>query len=540
MNLIKANKTCSIIKKFFFIIFLTIFFIPSTYSQSLQNRDTVKTLEVQKDQTLLVPIFLDDTNIQEEIKSMYISIAFNDEVIDKEKIGIQVQNGILLDYSFNIFQFSDSATIIIIGQGATITQGSIVELLLKPLSTGTTSLAIESLNCNDNKVSGGFYLDSNYYRRIYIKVNEPEEFKILEIKDVFVLEDEPINPIPFTINVPDNSIKIQGCRAITSNTDLIPQRNLSIRGSDLNRHLYITGTVSNQFGTSDITVQAFYDNMRESTQSVFTINVLPVNDPPDFSMPSYIELPETSGPQIFPEWVTNISAGAENENDQSLEFIIYTDQTNLFYEKPEIDLLTGNLTFFPVDNINGDALVSVFLKDNGGNENGGKNLSISKNFTLSITPFTPSLSDNPIYKLTCITSNQPISSQSVSSIIRIMTCDSDGNAVVVESDTNIWLKTEASETGWFYVKNSESNWFLQKSNAIIVIPEGEYSAMFKYINAKPGNWKITASEMPDLNWVDATLNIKVENDYPDISGDINKNGEIDLSDIIRTMQKISH
>ena len=79
---------------------------------------------------------------------------------------------------------------------------------------------------------------------------------------------------------------------------------------------------------------------------------------------------------------------------------------------------------------------------------------------------------------------------------------------------------------------------MQKSNAIIVIPEGEYSAMFKYINAKPGNWQITATEMPDLGWIDATLTIHVENDSPYIPGDINENGNIDLSDIIRTMKKI--
>ncbi|KPA10100.1 conserved hypothetical protein, secreted [Candidatus Magnetomorum sp. HK-1] len=537
MKIQKHKKNHVWIKVSLLLFFLhTLLLIPSTYSQILQNRDTIKTLNLEKDKTLLLPVFLDDTNISEEIQSMYISISFNKDVIDV--IGVQVQNGILTDYSFyDILQVSGKATVIINGQGTNIQQGSVVEFLLKPLDTGMTNVAIESLNCNDHNVSGGLLIESELYQRIYIQVIEPEVFKISDIEDRVVQEDQPIDPVPFTINVPgDNTSMRIAASALSSNSDLIPQANLRIMGSGLNRDLYIT-SASNQFGSAEITVQAVLD-FKEIVKTVFTINVLPVNDSPDFSMPSIIELPETSGPQNFPGWATQITAGPENEKDQSLEFLISVDRTDLFYKKPEIDVATGNLFFFPVDNIHGNAIVSVHLKDDGGIENEGQNLSPSKNFTLSIKPFSPDLSENSVERLTCITSNQPISSQTMSSFIRIMASDANGKAVVMESDTQVWLKTEASETGWFYVKNLVSGWSMQKSNAIIVIPEGEYSAMFKYINAKPGNWQITATEMPDLGWIDATLTIHVENDSPYIPGDINENGNIDLSDIIRTMKKI--
>ncbi|KPA13923.1 hypothetical protein MHK_005870, partial [Candidatus Magnetomorum sp. HK-1] len=130
-----------------------------------------------------------------------------------------------------------------------------------------------------------------------------------------------------------------------------------------------------------------------SVSAIF--NVTPVNDPPIFSVGSDITINEDAGFVSYTTWATNISTGANNENDQQLVFTLSPDHAELFSKIPEIDPITGVLSFEPEKNIFGTTNVDILLKDDAGISNGGKNESSSQSFTITIQP----VNDPPSFTL---------------------------------------------------------------------------------------------------------------------------------------------
>ena len=514
---------------------LILLFVPVSQFTPDSYADLIKTLSVEKGEELILSVYLDENNLLEQVESMYISISFNSEILLPK--GVRLSNGFLSTYScYDILQVSGKATAIINGTGVNIQSGLVVEFIMFGVDTGKTNVVVDSLNCNDHNISGGFWVENDHYQRIYVQVIEADVFHISEIENRSYFEDQLVDPIPFSINLPGgNTSGFIATSAVSSNTDLIPNGDMEIKGVGTQRHLYIVPAL-NAFGTAQVTIFATY-NWQQQISQTFSIAFLPVNDAPTFSIPSAITLVETSGPQLFTNWVTNISPGAENEQNQTLNFIISVDQPDLFYLPPEIDPVSGDLKLFPVDNRHGQALLSVCLQDDGDTSNDGHNLSSKMNCLVTITPFSPLISDYPVEKLKFVSSNQAISPQKVTPYIRIMACDANGDAVIMESDTRILLQTESPDTGWFYVK--ETQWTWNKSNAFVVIPEGQYSALFKYRNGRPGSFQIKASELPEQNWADASMNIVVQSGDSDTSADIDGNGCVDLKDVILEMQFLS-
>jgi hypothetical protein len=490
-----------------------------------------KSLTLEKGDELVLPIYLDNNNSSEEIEYMSITILHDSDLFTP--IGFRKDNGILFDYTLNeTLKIKDTALVNIRGNGVYTQFGPVVEFVLIANNMGHATIYLNKIYCNYHNLSGGFWLDDDFFQKVDIEIVETNRFYISEIEDVEVYEDHPILPITFSLNIPDeNPTGLIHTIPESSNTDLINKMNIRRTRTQCSLEIY---TNENVFGKTEISITAQY-NVEKDTKT-FTLEIKPVNDAPTFSMPStIISLAETSGPQIFKNWATNISPGAPNEMEQELSFIIDVDQPELFYLLPEIDPATGDLSFFPFDNRNGQTQFSVYLQDNGYTENGGRNLSAKQDCLLTITPFLPTISDNPIEKLKFISSNQPILAEKVTPFIRIMACDANGDAVLMDSDTKIWLQTESPETAWFSVKNND--WTRQTAN--IVIPEGEHSVLFKYRNGRPGTFQIKASEDPDQNWEDAIMTIHVKSDSAPINGDINGNGRIDLQDIIREMKELS-
>ena len=113
-----------------------------------------------------------------------------------------------------------------------------------------------------------------------------------------------------------------------------------------------------------------------------TIEVDRVNDAPSFDAGGNVTRPANAGPysQI---WATNISAGAPNENGQTLTFVVTNNNNALFSVQPSI-APNGTLSFTPTGAL-GSATVSVYLQDNGGIANGGDNTSPTVHFTITIT-----------------------------------------------------------------------------------------------------------------------------------------------------------
>ncbi|OGG44698.1 MAG: hypothetical protein A3F84_28760 [Candidatus Handelsmanbacteria bacterium RIFCSPLOWO2_12_FULL_64_10] len=122
-----------------------------------------------------------------------------------------------------------------------------------------------------------------------------------------------------------------------------------------------------------------------SPAQTFTITVTPVNDVPVFTKGADQTVLEDAGAQSVSGWGTAISAGPADESGQSVNFIVSNDNNALFSAQPAISP-TGDLTYTPAANANGNATVTVTLKDNGGVANGGVDASAQQTFTINVTP----------------------------------------------------------------------------------------------------------------------------------------------------------
>lgn len=119
----------------------------------------------------------------------------------------------------------------------------------------------------------------------------------------------------------------------------------------------------------------------------FTVTVNAVNDAPQFTPGGDVTVNEDSG-LYNGQWASGIRPGpvtATDENGQGLTFNL-TGNTNpgLFILGPTLDS-TGILTFTPAANVNGNALITVELQDDGGTANGGVDITPPQEFTITVT-----------------------------------------------------------------------------------------------------------------------------------------------------------
>lgn len=129
------------------------------------------------------------------------------------------------------------------------------------------------------------------------------------------------------------------------------------------------------------------------TTDTFTITV-PFNQTPQFTKGADQSVNEDSGTTTVANWATGIVAGPPIENGQAVNFVVTTDNDALFSVPPAI-AADGTLTFTPAANAAGTVTVTVQLRDNGGNANGGDDTSDPQTFTITIN----NINDEPGFTL---------------------------------------------------------------------------------------------------------------------------------------------
>jgi hypothetical protein len=137
-------------------------------------------------------------------------------------------------------------------------------------------------------------------------------------------------------------------------------------------------------GSASVDVFLQVDDYYVSASKSFTIDILPVNDCPVFSMPKTYTINEDAGYQAFSNWVSNRSAGATDEASNQTLTLSVTDTTNseMFEQTPLLNE-NGDLTFQVKKNANGNSVVTVELRDDGITDNNGCN-SIEKTFNIVV------------------------------------------------------------------------------------------------------------------------------------------------------------
>jgi hypothetical protein len=145
-------------------------------------------------------------------------------------------------------------------------------------------------------------------------------------------------------------------------------------------------------GSASVDVFLQVDDYYVSASKSFTIDILPVNDCPVFSMPKTYTINEDAGYQAFSNWVSNRSAGATDEASNQTLTLSVTDTTNseMFEQTPLLNE-NGDLTFQVKKNANGNSVVTVELRDDGITDNNGCN-SIEKTFNIVVK----GINDQPV------------------------------------------------------------------------------------------------------------------------------------------------
>jgi PKD repeat protein len=227
----------------------------------------------------------------------------------------------------------------------------------------------------------------------------------------------------------------------TSNTYLFPDAPVITSDGEL----CFTPAVD-QFGDAAISVYikdsggSDNDGVDQGILQMFQITVRSVNDRPTFEMPSELIVAENSGLNTFINWATQIRPGPRNENVQTINFLVSVSNNDLFASLPVISNY-GALNFTPKENISGDCTVDVTLKDTGGREYGGEDISLVKQFRLSITQ----VNNRPIFD---IGENQRIQEDSPPQVIynwatNIRSGPDD------EADQKIWFTVQTNNESLF-------------------------------------------------------------------------------------------
>lgn len=113
------------------------------------------------------------------------------------------------------------------------------------------------------------------------------------------------------------------------------------------------------------------------------VEVIAVNDAPEFSRGADQIVDQDSGLHTVNGWATGISAGADNEADQTLAFDISNSNNEMFSVQPTVSA-DGTLQFAPAAGVSGEVSVNLFLTDDGGTAHGGVDQSLIQTFTITI------------------------------------------------------------------------------------------------------------------------------------------------------------
>lgn len=156
---------------------------------------------------------------------------------------------------------------------------------------------------------------------------------------------------------------------------------------------------ANAYGSTTVTVTLKDDGgtanggVDTSAPQTFVITLNPVNDAPSFVAGGDQVVNEDAGAQTVAAWATAILAGPANESSQVLTFTLTTNNAALFGALPAVNATSGNLTFTPAANEFGTAVVTVTLRDSGGTDRGGVDVSGSQVFTITVN----SVNDAPSF-----------------------------------------------------------------------------------------------------------------------------------------------
>ena len=289
--------------------------------------------------------------------------------------------------------------------------------------------------------------------------------------------------------------------AISSNANLIPNPTVHYTSPGTNGSLTFTpATNANGSAIITVTVSSGSGSNNTATQT-FTVTVNPVNQPPTLNSLNNLTIKENASPQTVNLY--GISSGAANEN-QRLTVSATSSNTNLI-PHPTVNYSSantnGSLTFTPVTNVIGAAIITVTVNDGGASNN-----IVTQSFTVNVQAFddqTP-----PTDQITTPASNQ----QWTNGTFTVTGKASDNVAV-----GNVYYSLNGS--GWS-AATTTNNWTNWTANVMLTPgtntvqtcaadTSGNLSSTntvkFEYVVLKPLTLQVAGSGTVNPNYTNGTL-----------------------------------
>lgn len=228
---------------------------------------------------------------------------------------------------------------------------------------------------------------------------------VSSLNDLTIPEDTRSAPLPLAIFDRETAGASLRINRISSNPTLLPAATGIILGGTGNNRTLILAPALNQHGTSQVTIEV--SDGLITVRTIFTLTVESVNDAPTLAVianPAAIN--EDAPMQTRP--LAGIGTGAPNE----AQTLIVTATSNnpsvvpnptVNYQSPSA---TGSLSYAPVANASGTAIISVTVSDQQQTQS-----SITRSFTVIVRPVNDAPTISPIQpiNLTQSTSSGPIS-----------------------------------------------------------------------------------------------------------------------------------
>lgn len=261
---------------------------------------------------------------------------------------------------------------------------------------GTTTIVFTGTDSGGTAFGG---LNESFGATFTITINPPEPNLPPTINSIptplIINEDAPLQTVNFSgvtggADVPAQSVTIT---ATSSNPTLIPNPTVNYVSPSTTGSLTFT-PAANVSGNATIIVTVTDSGLdlipgtgdENTTTTSFLVTVNAANDQPSFAITATHASAEDAGPQTAALFATGISAGPTDEAGQTLTFnLTGNSNPSLFAAGPSI-AADGTLTYTAAANAFGSATISVTLADNGGLANGGVDTSVTRTFTITVSP----------------------------------------------------------------------------------------------------------------------------------------------------------
>ncbi len=250
-----------------------------------------------------------------------------------------------------------------------------------------TGMAVITVTVTDNggTANGGVNMITQSFTVTVDPVNDAPTLNA--IANPAVNEDAPQQTINLSgISAGPNESQVLTVTASSNDTLLIPNPTVTYTSPNATGTLNFT-PAADRFGTAVITVTVM-DNGGTANGGVntfsrtFTVTVNPVNDAPTLDPIATVTVSEDASPQTVD--LTGITAGP---NESQVLTVTASSNNPALIPNPTITYTSpaanGSLTFTPVANQTGTAVITVAISDNGGTANGGVS-TITRTFTVNV------------------------------------------------------------------------------------------------------------------------------------------------------------